>query len=246
VTQSSARASQEIKDSTVLVSGSVPPSDSEEAGGEVLPSTQPTGEQSTTTDSRKSSTPVRPAAGQPPSASVLIAKPPPVVALPSPQSHREVTQPARSRLTPMTQLTHLAQSAGRQQNLVLWVLGAAGWVVAGVLAGVLIARGDPQPAAPPSPSIVVVPRADGASPPSLQSAHAGEAPSIPVERATDLPVELVPPQQTNPNLVMRPQAAGPKGAGVLAAPAASAPSITQPGAETRSPGQGDTINSPGF
>ncbi len=98
----------------------------------------------------------RPAAGRPPAPDEPVAKgaslghtPAVVVATglsqgmlePKISSHRETTQPARARLSP-SQL----RAAGGQPNLFLWALGAGGWVIAGVLAGVLVAR-DPEPAA---------------------------------------------------------------------------------------------------
>jgi hypothetical protein len=251
VTSSSARASQAAKDSTVLVSGSVPASDSVESSAPVLPERE--APDAAVTAKRQSSSPPRPAAGQPPSPNELIAKPPPIVTMP--RTHREVTEPARSRLTAVTQLTHLAAAAGRQQNLVLWLLGAAGWVVAGVLAGILFAKSEAgSPAgvdsrsastATPLPDPARESSGEAASPPALPAL---ERPVVPTLEAAALPTVPPPATQTPPRSPPLPRLVAPPGPSAALMPAAR--SQGEPPAPAAAPATepvaGESINSPGF
>lgn len=93
-------------------------------------------------------TPHAPPAKAEPEAKVVINDPPAAVVAtglaqaklnPTIETQRETTQVARWR-PPLRQLR-----AGGQPNVVLWVLGAGGWVLSGVLAGILLAKSDPEP-----------------------------------------------------------------------------------------------------
>ena len=131
----------------------------------------------------------RPAAGRKPTPHEPVAKAGPLPAAPTPSvvvaekitTHRDMTEPARSRLT-WAQL----QAAGRPPSILLWLLGAGGWAVAGVLAGLLIARGNP-----PTPLATPAPLQSAALPP--QPAPTSPAAIKPVEPATSGPEKEVAP-----------------------------------------------------
>lgn len=223
----------------------------------------------------------RPAAGRPPApgepvaktpdvppaqgareAKVVINEPPFVVVAtglaqaklnPTIETQRETTQPARWR-PPLRQL----RAAGQPPNIVLWVLGAGGWVLSGVLAGILLAKSDPEPVRlSTTPATVTTHAAStheqgssasrAATPPTPAApepaAIAHEPPVAPAVASAPLPT---------PNAANRPQATGPNSAarpiakaGVTIAPGVAAKDLADPSGLS-GPTATKDINTPGF
>jgi hypothetical protein len=153
----------------------------------------------------------------------------------------------------MTQLSQLASAAGRQQNLVLWLLGATGWVVAGVLAGILIARGEPEGRVGSASGSEL--KHEAASLPTSEPARGSPgtvAPTPPPEPPGELPVVDAAKLPTVQPPVVR---VAPKPPPFLVAPAPSsalAPTAQGQGVApappppVKDPASGESINSPGF
>lgn len=208
----------------------------------------------------------RPAAGRPPSPGEPVAKAPEeldakvvindpaaeVVATglaqaklnPTIDTHRETTQPTRAR-PPLYQL----RAAGQPPNVVLWVLGAGGWVLSGVLAGLLIAQSNPDPVAPTAtaPTITTTHAAKttpaqtatpAATDPQLASKPepAPAAPADTAQAALDAPAPTVPVKPTKPVLSKPPIASN---------AAASKPAVADPSG-LAGPTTTKDINTPGF
>lgn len=190
-----------------------------------------------------------------PTASVLVTGMSQAMLDPKITTHREATQPARSRLT-----AEQLRAQQRQPNVLLWVLGAGGWVVAGVLAGVLVAR----PSTPASDtraateSVVPIAKAAATSPLAVESPVAPEPPPAAIEGPPAAPTPRTPEAQADSELGtarLATPVAKPKVTTSAARPVSTAPVTSV--AETESapaldpmagpaPAQNDVINSPGF
>lgn len=143
---------------------------------------------------------------------------------PTIETQREATEPARWR----PPLGH-RRAAGQPPNVVLWVLGAGGWVLSGVLAGILIAKNHPEPTGvsttvTTSDTHALLPRE-----PSEQAARRRliAAPATP-EHAAAAPSETDVPGA----LAQRPDRA-PSEAGTQASPTAGATPVPSPGVVSR-------------
>jgi len=211
----------------------------------------------------------RPAAGRPPTPDEPVAKADPhkvmartpaiIVAGEAAQgalepklSHREVTQPARSRLA-------LAQlRAGSQgPNVLLWVLGAGGWAVAGVLAGILMAKGG-EPAAQPAQALEPArasartaarpePIAPPASPPPEPTARGPQTPEATAEARSETSSSEEPPAAAPAPAAPRPKTTLSSSIATHVPPEAGLAPPTAPASEPVSaPTADDAINSPGF
>lgn len=191
----------------------------------------------------------------------IVAQPPAVIVAtglaqakvnPKIETQREATEPARSRL-PLRQL----YAAGRPPNLLLWVLGAGGWVLSGVLAGMLIAKNDEPPVLVSSSLPTEPPRAKVAEPSSpTQGPTPNLAPAEPEAVETEPTAgdaEPTPPPTRKKPAPIAPALALPQATPGATLPTASAhPKQPVPGSLTPSEKSTDPvpptsdINTPGF
>lgn len=214
-------------------------------------------------DSKPPSAP-RPAAGRKPLPDEPVAKAEPLLGTSTPSvlisetgdapsvdttklaKQREVTEPARSRLA-------LAQLyASRPPSMLLWLLGAGGWVVAGVLAGVLIARGHHGTPTPPAP-MQAAPQPTQAPVPARTATLAAPVPTSAEEEMTQLAEPAPAPAPLSPPF-KPPSHPSPASPGAMAtakptlpaAPATLTTPATAPAAVQPEPTPADDLNSPGF
>jgi hypothetical protein len=100
---------------------------------------------------------------------------------PTIDTHRETTQPTRAR----PRLYQL-RAAGQPPNVVLWVLGAGGWVLSGVLAGLLIAQTNPDPVVPATTA------------PTLTTTHAARTTQAQTAAPAGVDLQLAPKPEATP------------------------------------------------
>jgi len=221
----------------------------------------------------------RPAAGRPPAPGEPVAKTPEVpdakVALdakvvindppasvlatglaqaklnPTIETQRETTQPARWR-PPLHQL----RAAGQPPNVVLWVLGAGGWVLAGVLAGLLIAKNEPEPALVSTTPTTITTHASVTHEPGDRARRAAARPAPALAATSEAPATpeaLATPDAVAAADLAAPPASGTNGAARPAKPVAQKPPVVaavKPATADPSGLSGPTttkdINTPGF
>lgn len=167
---------------------------------------------------------------------------------PTIETQRETTQPARWR-PPLRQL----RAAGQPPNVVLWVLGAGGWVLSGVLAGLLIAKNDPEPVAVSTIATTITTQASLTHEPVDKARRAATAPEPePVLAATtDAPAtpealtataDPAPPPASSAAVAARPAKPAAQKPPVIAA---AKPSVADPSGLS-GPTTTKDINTPGF
>lgn len=142
---------------------------------------------------------------------------------PTIETQRETTQPARWR-PPLRQL----RAAGQPPNVVLWVLGAGGWVLSGVLAGILLAKSDPEPPRASTTAATIATHASLTREPGDQAPRAARVtPAAPEPAAALAGTEAArpsAPEPAAPGAALAPQGASPN----LASPTVTKPVVAKP------------------